>query len=170
MSALLVTACSTAACAAVKSSSAPDDSAHARFALVSSARAEIARTEAFTMSDSALLEKAQEALDASVEASSAARARANALATTAAGLRGVAYDLTNQPGLSAVQNRRMVAAMEAADAAENSAGAAQTTANLAAADVDANRETIGRLASQIDALQRRIDACTAVIRSQRFVS
>ena len=166
--ALLVTACSNAACAAVRSSSAPAQSARTRLALVTSARAEIAQAEIFTTSDASLLGLAQGALNDSVALAAAAIGKATALAATAAALRGRAYDLTNQPGLSAVQNRKMIAAMEAADAAESAAGAAQTAANLAAGSVDRNREAIVRLTSQIDALQRRMVACTAFIRSQQL--
>ncbi len=167
LSVILVSVCSNAAVAAVKSA-APNGAARLRSAQVVLARAEVARDETFIASDFPLLDAAQAVSDASVEQSSTARDKASALASSAASLRRVAYDLTNQPGLSAVQNRKMVAAMEAADAAESAAGVAQTSANGAAVTADGSRRAVERLTAQIAGLQQRIAVCNAFIRSNDF--
>ncbi len=168
-SVVLVTACSSTALAGAKSSAA-SEAVRVHQAQVVSARAELAQDEMFRTSDASLLETAQAALDASIALSSAARDKAGALKATATALRGIAYELTNRPGLSAAQNHKMVAAMEAADAAESAAGAAQTTANLAAGVVRQNNGFALRLTAAIESLDQRMEACNAFIHSSDLAS
>jgi hypothetical protein len=122
----------------------------------------------FKTNDDALLAEAQVVLDESVAQSAIAGDRANRLLAIASDLRRVAYALTDQPGLSAAQNQKMLAAMEAADAAESEARVAQTYDRLAVASVTVHRQAIAKLTGQIAALEQQMDACTAFIRSNGY--
>lgn len=168
ISAAIVTACSNAAFAQ-KAPLRAEDTARTRLARVVATQTELAQESVFKESDSALLAAAQVNLAESVSQSAAAHEKATRLLANASELRRSAYSLTDQPGLSAVQNQRMLAAMEAADAAESAARVAQTYERLAVASEIANRQAIAKLTGQIAALQERMDACTAFIRSKGYV-
>jgi hypothetical protein len=167
ISAAIVTACSNAAFAA-KAPLGAEDNARTRLARVAASQTEFAQESVFKENDGALLAAAQVNLDEAVSQSAQAHEKANRLLANASELRRIAYTLTDQPGLSAVQNQKMLAAMEAADAAESEARVAQTYERLAVASVVANRQAIAKLTGQIAVLQQRMDACTAFIRSKGY--
>jgi hypothetical protein len=163
ISVAIVTVCSNAACAA-KAPLGAEDSARTRLGRVVASQTEFAQESVVKENDGALLAGAQVNFDASVSQSAAAHENSNRLLGNASELRRIAYTLTDQPGLSALENQKMLAAMEAADAAESEARVAQTYGRLAVAAVIANHQAVAKLTGRIAALQQRMDACTAIIR------
>lgn len=86
--------------------------------------------------------------------------RLNAPATD---LRRQAYAISDLPGLSAEQNRRSVAAMEAADAAETQARTAQFSVATTSAAANRSRIHIDELTTHMAALDGRIAACNQLV-------
>ena len=157
----LFAACTGPSAAAVKASpSVQSDAARTRLRqMIDDAKSE--RTRAANARGALVVSSAdaQAQLAASTAQALAAQSVSLRLNATAKELRRQAYAISDLPGLSADQNRKSVAAMEAADAAETDARVAQFgVASTAAAAVHA-RGAVDALSAQLTALDARIDAC-----------
>jgi hypothetical protein len=166
MTAALVAGCAASASAAAKTPLPSFNYAPAQAQptqTLGDAKSELAQDMSLKATDIVLLTAAQSALDASFTHAEIVRDTASALEETATKLRHNAYALTDLPGLSASQNHKSVAAMEAADAAENAAGFAQSDVTSAAAALAQDRDVRDRLSNQILVLTARVAVCTRTI-------
>ncbi len=164
----LLVACVLPSAAAVKVAAVPSvqsDAARTRLRLmIDDAKAEV------TLAASTRSGLVQSASDAQAQlatssakaiAAQAASARLNAVAKD---LRRQAYAISDMPGLSAEQNHKSVAAMEAADAAETDARVAQFAVATTAATTAHDRVTLDTLSMQLTVLDARIDACNRLLK------
>jgi hypothetical protein len=134
-----------------------------------SVKAELADDVSSEAIEIALLAAAQSALEESSAHSAFVRDSVAALNDKATALRREAYGISNQAGLSATQNHKAIAAMDAADDAEAAAGFAQSDETAAAAALMQARNTRDQLAINVMALSARVGACTRTIELEEKV-
>ena len=165
---VLIVACAHQSTAAVKVAAMPQvqsDAARMRLQLMTDdAKSELtlAATTRAGLVQSIVDGQAQlEVSNAQARSAQAASVRLNAAAKE---LRRQAYAISDLPGLSADQNHKSVAAMEAADAAESDARAAQFGVAVTAATAVRNRSTLDGMMSQLTLLDARIDACNRLLK------
>ena len=164
----LIIACALPSAAAVKVATAPaaaSDTARTRLRLmIDDAKAELtlaATTRADLVQSVANAQNQLATSSAQAMTAQAASMRLNAAAKES---RRQAYAISDLPGLSAEQNRKSVAAMEAADAAETDARVAQFGVAATAATVTHDRSALDALSTQLTLLDARIDACNRLLK------
>jgi hypothetical protein len=168
LTAVLAVACTSPAYAVSKASfvaSGYSDAARTRLVQsISDAKSELVADASARADQVHVLSAAQAALIDDIAQADKARdgyARLNAAAVE---LRREAYEISNMPGLSASQNHKSVASMEAADAAENAARTAQFFVSAKAAVVVYDRTALDHAATAIATLDQRIAACDQLVK------
>lgn len=168
LTAAIAAACTGSVYAAPKGTfvaSGYSDSARTRLLqTISDAKTELVADASARADQVRLLSAAQTALVNDIAQAEKAQDGYLRLSAQAVELRRQAYEISNMPGLSAAQNHKSVAAMEAADAAENLARAAQFDVSATAAAVMHDRTVIDRVTTAIATLDQRIAACTQLVK------
>jgi methionyl-tRNA formyltransferase len=160
-------ACTGTGYAADKVAAAPlhEDAARTRLLIMTAdAKTQLVQDASDRAADVALAATAQSQLETSAARAEAAQQTSVRLNASAIELRREAYAISNQPGLSAAQNHKSVAAMEAADAAENDARVAQFSVAVTAAAASHDRVAVESLTNQIAALDARMGACRNLLK------
>jgi len=164
----LIVACTLPAVAAVRVATVPStasDAAHTRLRLmIDDAKTELALAATTRTDLVQSVAAAQAQLTASTAQAMMAQAASLRLNAAAKEARRQAYAISDLPGLSAEQNHKSVAAMEAADAAESDARVAQFGVSAIAATVTHDRGALDAFATQLTLLDARIDACNRLLK------